>query len=207
MKIANAAHLESASPQRESNSADNQICRKPKCTEHSCVSQTHSSDECFAKPKNFGARDKWISEMDAKRRNGTYRPAKPYSSGIPGMKKVTMPTNMTSANASFASFHVSYQPAKLDNPLTEDIVDETYWTEEVNNDETISTVDLFNDLPEPSTMISPVSMMPLMALHNVFSEGTMAANLVKDSGDWALFDTGSSDHVFKSETLFGRLNH
>lgn len=30
----------------------------------------------------------------------------------------------------------------------------------------------------------------------------MAANLVKSRSEWALFDTGSSDHVFKTESLF-----
>lgn len=203
MKVANYTSLDTTQTQPESNAIE-QAKRKPKCTEHKCISQTHSPDECFAKPKNFGARDKWIAEMDAKRRNGTFRNFKPSSSNVSGMKRISLPSSLSSANATFASFHVTYSVKENCSPETDRReTDRDYTVEEQVDDDNIS-IDLSG---EPrgdcdEIIIPPTVMYPQVALHNVFSEGSSAANLVKSSDDWALFDTGSSDHVFKSELFF-----
>lgn len=61
---------------------------KLKCTEQRCISTTHESDKCFAKPKNRAARDLWISQMEAKRNRS--QPAS-NASGILGVKQVSLP--------------------------------------------------------------------------------------------------------------------
>lgn len=206
MKVANLAHTELTQTQPESNNAENLLRKKPKCTELKCISQTHTPEECFSKPKNFGARDKWIAEMDAKRRNGSYRNFKPSHSGVSGMKKVSLPSNISSANATFASFHVVYGTSEVNGPVTDRTVDEDSTSQEDLNDIVPTVLDSSDRLysGQEVTYAPLIVSLPQVALHNVFSEGSMAANLVKGNGEWALFDTGSSDHVFKSEMFFDK---
>lgn len=83
---------------------------KPRCTEHKCISTTHDSEKCFAKPKNKAARDLWISQMEAKRNR-----SQPTST-VSGVKQVSLPSASVAAATTgpFASLHFSWD---LDAPV------------------------------------------------------------------------------------------